>query len=592
MKKCMFVFLTLIAAISVHAQQRGFGKIEVSVKNDAGNSNKELLYDESHALIIGNSNYTNGWNQLNGVKTDIIEIKKALESLDFSTVVKENLQTKEEFDNVLNDFLASHENANKKIRLLVYYAGHGYSIDGQQGKVGYLIPTSAPEPTNNLFKTKAFQMEQIKTITANYTVNHLLFVFDACFAGTIFSSVRGSLNPEINNKTKNPVIQFVTSGDAGEEVNDLSEFRKMFVDAITNPNTEADNNHDGYVTGEELGFYLSNNLPRFVQTQHPKYGKINKQELSKGDFVFVLQKKNDGVKPIVNATTNEDDNVKPVFNPGKVKVEYGGISINSEIGGTLYINNTEYGAIAANSTDNNIEKLKITDEPYTVEIRGNETFTTQVNLIKDRSVTVNAKSTKRKAVVNKTNNATDLPDRFADSRDGKVYKLKIIGDQTWMAENLAHDTVNGCWAYDNIKSNVTKYGYLYNYETAKNVCPSGWHLPSDQEWQTLETALGMSSSDANSTGYRGAPVGTNLKNTDGWNNSGNGSNQSGFAALPGGYRSTDGTFDRVGDYGIWWSSTAYAASTAWSRGLYCDGASVSRGIDDKAYGFSVRCVRD
>ena len=180
---------------------------------------------------------------------------------------------------------------------------------------------------------------------------------------------------------------------------------------------------------------------------------------------------------------------------------------------------------------------------------------------------------------------------YTDTRDGKVYKTVTIGNLIWFAENLAYNAGSGCWAYDNDSSNITKYGYLYNYETAQNVCPSGWHLPSDKEWQSLETALAMSSSDANSTGYRGAPVGTNLKNSSGWNSNGNGNNQSGFAALPGGYRVANSTFLGEGYNGCWWSSTTDEASNVWSRGLIYNYPGVCRYSDDKAVGFSVRCVQ-
>ena len=79
---------------------------------------------------------------------------------------------------------------------------------------------------------------------------------------------------------------------------------------------------------------------------------------------------------------------------------------------------------------------------------------------------------------------------FNDERDGKEYKWVKIGDQIWMAENLAFkiDT-GGCWAYDNNKNYVSTYGYLYNWWTAKAAAPSGWHLPSDDEWTHLEDYL-------------------------------------------------------------------------------------------------------
>jgi uncharacterized protein (TIGR02145 family) len=165
---------------------------------------------------------------------------------------------------------------------------------------------------------------------------------------------------------------------------------------------------------------------------------------------------------------------------------------------------------------------------------------------------------------------------LSDTRDGKTYKLVKIGNQIWMAENLAFNYGSGCWAYDNNLSNVTKYGYLYNWETAKNVCPAGWHLPSDDEWKHLEKHLGMSSSDADKTDYRGT-VGNNLKSTGGWYNCGNGTNSSGFNALPGGSRNSDGSFKYMGEIALFWSSSANGSEYAWVRVLFCEYGGVYRG---------------
>ena len=79
---------------------------------------------------------------------------------------------------------------------------------------------------------------------------------------------------------------------------------------------------------------------------------------------------------------------------------------------------------------------------------------------------------------------------LTDDRDGKVYKTVKIGDQWWMGENLAYNTDGGCFTYEDIKDYVDIYGYLYTWETAKNVCPAGWHLPSNSEFVQLANFLG------------------------------------------------------------------------------------------------------
>jgi len=174
---------------------------------------------------------------------------------------------------------------------------------------------------------------------------------------------------------------------------------------------------------------------------------------------------------------------------------------------------------------------------------------------------------------------------FKDTRDGKEYKWVKIGDQTWMAENLAYDAGSGCWAYNNDEDNVATYGRLYTWEVAKTACPSGWHLPTDAEWTELENAL------------VGADKGSQLAgNADLWSNGELESNSqfgtSGFSALPGGYRGTNGSFNDVGSFGYWWSATESSSSKGWRWLLYYNKSGVNRGNSNKAYGFSVRCVRD
>ncbi|MDR2581623.1 MAG: fibrobacter succinogenes major paralogous domain-containing protein [Fibromonadaceae bacterium] len=163
-----------------------------------------------------------------------------------------------------------------------------------------------------------------------------------------------------------------------------------------------------------------------------------------------------------------------------------------------------------------------------------------------------------------------------DSRDGKTYKTIRIGSQTWMAENLNFEA-SGSACCDNISSNCDTYGRLYNWATALTVCPPGWHLPSDAEWDVL-------------TNHVGSNAGTKLKASSGWN-VGNGTDDFGFSALPGGYGISSGFFYNVGYYGDWWSATEVDASYAWFRYMYGNRSGVDRYFNDKENLFSVRCVK-
>jgi uncharacterized protein (TIGR02145 family) len=170
---------------------------------------------------------------------------------------------------------------------------------------------------------------------------------------------------------------------------------------------------------------------------------------------------------------------------------------------------------------------------------------------------------------------------------GQTYKTVKIGEQTWMAENLNYNPGTGnSVCYDNQANNCTTYGRLYDWPTAKTACPAGWHLPDNAEWDALVT-------------YSGFPgtAGTKLKAKSGWNDnddfngaSGNGTDQCGFSALPGGAGSFSGSFYGVGYYGSWWSASEDDAYYCWDMGYVY--SSVGWGSQDKSGLCSVRCVQD
>jgi uncharacterized protein (TIGR02145 family) len=163
---------------------------------------------------------------------------------------------------------------------------------------------------------------------------------------------------------------------------------------------------------------------------------------------------------------------------------------------------------------------------------------------------------------------------------GETYQTIVLGSQTWMAKNLNYNA-SGSVCYNNQYTNCEKYGRLYDWATAKTVCPSGWHLPSDAEWTTLTDFVGGEST-----------AGNKLKATSGWNEGGNGTDAYGFSALPGGAGSSGGDFGKVGNEGNWWSSSENNAANAWLRNIRHYLASVYRVGIDKTYLGSVRCVKD
>jgi len=191
---------------------------------------------------------------------------------------------------------------------------------------------------------------------------------------------------------------------------------------------------------------------------------------------------------------------------------------------------------------------------------------------------------------------------------GKTYHTVQIGNQCWMKENLNFETGNS-WCYDNIAADCEHYGRLYDWETVMNgeqssnkvpsgvrgICPVGWHVPSDQEWQILEGAVDswywIGDPVWSQLGPRGHDAGQHLKTNVGWEYN-NGLDTYGFSALPGGCRDVSGTCYWGGSAGLFWTSAASEAYNAWSRTLVDGYKSVTRHSSAKTLGLSLRCLKD
>ncbi len=206
---------------------------------------------------------------------------------------------------------------------------------------------------------------------------------------------------------------------------------------------------------------------------------------------------------------------------------------------------------------------------------------------------------------------------LTDERDGQTYKTVKIGDQWWMAENMNYaDSVKTPsllernWCYDNNPSNCAKYGRLYTWaaaidsvalvndadnpqdcgydktctlpEKVRGVCPEDWHVPTNDEWETLFAVVGGWST-----------AGKKLKSLTDWYAYSYISNEDayGFSAQPGGYRIDDGSFDGAGYHAYIWNTMEGERNAGYMYLLY-NYDYATQGVNVKYYGFSVRCVKD
>jgi hypothetical protein len=276
---------------AVTSAQTAFGVLNVWLKAresaDAPNDQQIALYTKSKALVIGIDAYDGrSWPQLSNGVRDAEEVAKGLAAQGFEVTLKKNLKSSE-LEDALKYFF-HHEGSDPNTRLLLWFAGHGHTLDGE----GYIIPADAPSPKDVAdFRDKAIPLRRFGEYMREAGAKHVLAIFDSCFSGTVFNVARSLPPPAITLATTQPVREFISSGEAEQQVSDDGTFRKLFLDVLAGKEPDADANHDGYVTGTELGLFLHQKMTNFTNNrQTPRYGKLNAYGYDRGDFVFQVGK--------------------------------------------------------------------------------------------------------------------------------------------------------------------------------------------------------------------------------------------------------------------------------------------------------------
>jgi uncharacterized protein (TIGR02145 family) len=218
-----------------------------------------------------------------------------------------------------------------------------------------------------------------------------------------------------------------------------------------------------------------------------------------------------------------------------------------------------------------------------------------------------------KEEIKKTKKPVSKPGEALTDVEGNTYQTVRIGDQVWMAENLKTITYNdgapipcpgpdntvwqnntdGAYSWHNNDiSNKDTYGALYSWQAVMNssgLCPTDWHVPTDEEWQTLVDYLGGDD-------LAGGPMKSTFTEPEPhpcWNTPNDGAtNSSGFSGLPGGLRRSNGSFREISLYGAWWAATDGDEDDAWHRSIFFMDTVVYHFIYGKGSGMSIRCVKD
>jgi TonB family protein len=282
--------------------------IQVVIRDSGGSEELIDLYSNYHALVIGAGDYQTGWRDLPNAVSDAREVSALLKDLGWNVDLLENPDGKT-LNLKLNDLIVSTASDQEKA-VLVWFSGHGHTEGRADGSpFGYLVPVDSPDPYSDRagFLGTAISMDRIKSVSTQLRAKHVLMMFDSCFSGTLFSATRAmSPSPYIKRKVEGQVRQYITAGQAEETVPDRSVFKQSFIDGVQDG--EADFNQDGYITGTELGSYLTEKVANYTNgAQNPLFGKIQNPYLNRGDFVFLNPAYDDEVSQNPQAKPREVD---------------------------------------------------------------------------------------------------------------------------------------------------------------------------------------------------------------------------------------------------------------------------------------------
>jgi len=284
MKKIsFFTFLSILMAVIVFTSPL-FAETMRGIRVVSKKGDSIYLYESYYAMVIGITDYEY-WPKLPHAIKDAKEVAQKLQKFGFETKLVLD-PTYREMKTAINEMI--YKMGNEENRAIVfYYAGHGETETlADKTKMGYIIPKDCPLLRNDPmgFAAHAFSMRDIESASLRIKSKHVLMLFDSCFSGSLFSLTR-AVPDDITEKSNLPVRQYITAGREDEQVPDKSMFKRSLLIGLDG---DADLTGDGYITGTELGMYLSDKVVNYThRRQHPQYGKINNPDLDRGDFIFV-----------------------------------------------------------------------------------------------------------------------------------------------------------------------------------------------------------------------------------------------------------------------------------------------------------------
>jgi len=327
--RLIFLFSLLITffiilgtpSVSLSANPNSFS-VSVEVFDKTGGTKNIHLYSSSQALVIGCNFYGRRWPALAGSARFADDIADTLDHLGFKVKTVKNPDGQQ-----LQD--AIHELANEEAdwnrSVVIYFGGHGYTINGAGGvKSSYIVPVDAPDPDIDPvgFINKAVSLAELEQISRVIKAKHVLFIFDACFNADMLALSRPDPSPYLTETIDAPLRAFILNGDEGEQKPEQNFFKTVLVHGLKDGYADR-SPKDGYITDRELAQYLQEQVSSYSYgSQFPLYGRIREPSLDKGEFVF-LALKSSAAPAMIDST------------PGGTRIETGSLSLTSSPEGAV-----------------------------------------------------------------------------------------------------------------------------------------------------------------------------------------------------------------------------------------------------------------
>lgn len=532
--------------MSDQKKNRRFDKVK-GIKSSAP-SGSAASPGRSWFFGVGINQYQHFENLNNAVKDvqDVLELLQQRYDVDEVLTFFDEAATRENIIGQLDELV---ERITPKDKLILYYSGHGY-LNRSRNR-GYWIPHNARKNSTAQY----IRNSTIRDYLADINSKHSLLISDSCFSGSLLVPGPPRYAGALDELEQLSSRWAMCSGRDNEVVADgqpggNSPFATSILQILGG-------NQSLKLNVAKLADQVML-ATRSKYKQLPLYGGLNLEGHKGGQYVFHLRQ---GEEAAWAETSKRDTLEDYVY----FLLQFPSSRYTKEVNNRIQRFDEEKRAwdIAVQADTLTAWSFFYSQYPQSRRSTQAKKRIEQLSGLSRQPIPKSAAQNTAQIVT--TDGQTGS---FTDPRDGNIYKTIKLGGKWWLAENLRYEIENS-YCYKDQEDNCKKYGRLYTWEAAKKACPKGWRLPADKEWKALRDSY-----ENPGKAYEALMEG----------------GSSGFAALLGGWRFTDGGYGGQGVFGNYWSDTERNASNAWY--YYFNDGELVRYNNHKSYAFSVRCLQD